>query len=74
VPGHGQCAIFGRMTNERLTGLDYPTGQTDSSLAHADDESTRPALRWSTVIDSHELQRLRCEVGLSQAKLADLAR
>jgi DNA-binding XRE family transcriptional regulator len=62
------------MTNARLTALDYPTGQADSPLAHADDGSTRPALRWSTVIDGHELQRLRCEVDLSQAKLADLAR
>ena len=58
VPGHGQCAIFGRMTNARLTALDYPTGPADSPLAHADDGSSRPALRWSTVIDGHELQRL----------------
>lgn len=35
--------------------------------------STRPAERWSTVIDGRELQRLRRQVGLSQAKLADQA-
>jgi hypothetical protein len=61
------------MTNVSLTAPECPLDPADSPPAHADDGSTRPAQRWSTVIDGHELQRLRRQVGLSQAKLADQA-
>jgi DNA-binding XRE family transcriptional regulator len=61
------------MTDTSFTVPEYPPGLPDRPLAPADDGRTRPALRWSTLIDGHELQRLRCQVGLSQAKLADLA-
>jgi DNA-binding XRE family transcriptional regulator len=73
VPGHRQCTIFGCVTNASLTAPEYPPGPADSPPTPADDGSTRPAQRWSTVIDGHKLQQLRCQVGLSQAKLADQA-
>jgi DNA-binding XRE family transcriptional regulator len=61
------------MTNASLAAPECPPDPADSQPSHADDWTTRPAQAWSTVIDGHELQRLRRQLGLSQAKLADLA-
>jgi DNA-binding XRE family transcriptional regulator len=61
------------MTNASLAAPECPPDPADSRPSHADDWTTRPAQAWTTVIDGHELQRLRRQVGLSQAKLADQA-
>jgi DNA-binding XRE family transcriptional regulator len=73
VSAHKQCAIFGRMTNASLTAPEYPPFPADSLPTPADDGSTRPSRRWSTVIDGHMLRRQRRQADLSQAKLADHA-
>ena len=36
-------------------------------------ERTRCTQRWTTALDGHKLRQLRCQHGLSQEKLADLA-
>jgi DNA-binding XRE family transcriptional regulator len=57
------------MTNASFTAPEYAVGPADTAPTPADDGSAR----WSTVIDGHKLQQLRCQVGLSQANLADQA-
>ena len=36
-------------------------------------QTSRPAQRWFTILDGHQLQRLRRQRGLSQEQLADRA-
>ena len=61
------------MTNASLAAPKCPCQPSRQPTKPCRRWTARPALGWSTVIDGHELQRLRRQVGLSLAKLADRA-